>query len=120
LVPDLGALARTRCASIPTSGTVGGVELRGAGAGAAADFFAGSTYTSKVLGQMGNDLYHGFPMALDSLAAEAGQVTRIVGGDGVAYLSLRVDGAVNGAKGVFEYIKDSAGNINHRLFVPNR
>jgi hypothetical protein len=93
-----------------------------AGGAAAARFFEGAAYTDKVRRQMNaaNDLYHGFPVAVDALAAEAGQVTKIVGGDGAAYLKLQVDGVVNNVKGAFTYIKDTAGNINHRLFEPYR
>lgn len=93
-----------------------GVGLAGSG------FFEGALYTEKVLGQMANplDVYHAFPSLVDTLAAESGQVTKIIGGDGATYIKLQVDGAYNGVKGVFEYIKDLAGNINHRYFNAGR
>lgn len=86
----------------------------------AANFFRNSQYTQKVLQQMGgvDDLYHAFPTTVDNVAAEIGTVTRVVGGDGATYLRLQVDGAINGVKGAYTYIKDAAGNINHRLFEP--
>src|SRR5207245_10616491 len=91
-------------------------------AGAGVDSFEGAVYTDKVLMQMGvaSALNHAFPAAIDTLAAEAGQLTRIVGGDGAAYVRLQAEGMLNNVRGVFEYIKDAAGNINHRLFVPAR
>ena len=95
----------------------GGAIVYDIGSGAA-NFFVEATYTDKVIMQMGKDAYHGFPVIVDSISAQSGKVTRIVGGDGVKYLRLQIDGAVNGVKGVFEFIKDSAGYINHRLFRP--
>ena len=81
-------------------------------------FFGGAAYTEKVLGQMSNarDLHHAFPLAVDAVAAQAGQITKIIGGDGATYFRLQAEGTVNGVKGVFEYIKNASGQINHRLF----
>jgi hypothetical protein len=114
-----------------TEWTITGLNLAagaGGGAGAvatargAATFFKGASYTDKVIKQMSaaDDLYHAFPTAVDRLAVEAGRVTTIVGRDGATYLRLQADGMVNGVKGVFEYIKNAAGQINHRLFVPTK
>jgi hypothetical protein len=66
--------------------------------------------------------FHSFP---DSVAAfeESGTVTKIVGGDGKAYTSLKIPGSYQGTNGnwydgFFHFIKDEAGQINHRLFEP--
>jgi hypothetical protein len=66
-----------------------------------------------------SDLYHGFPLSVDGVAAQTGQITKLIGNDGATYFKLEAQGALNGAKGVFEYIKNSTGQINHRLFVKN-
>jgi RHS repeat-associated protein len=89
--------------------------------GIAGKFFEGATYTDKVLMQMKStsDLYHGFPLSVDGVAAQTGQITKLIGNDGATYFKLEAQGALNGAKGVFEYIKNSTGQINHRLFVKN-
>jgi hypothetical protein len=89
------------------------------GGGAEASFFEGASYTPKVIGQMGNaaDLYHSFPILVDTLEG-AGSVSKLIGGDLAAYMMLRIPGAVNGVPGYYRYIKDAAGLINERLFIP--
>ena len=84
----------------------------------APNFFEGATYTSKVASQMSNstDIAHSFPASVDGVAAEAGQVTTKIGGDGNAYQWLKAEGSYGGKTGTFEYIKDAAGQINHRFF----
>ncbi|MCX0499401.1 hypothetical protein D3M71_09495 [Erwinia billingiae] len=44
----------------------------------------------------------------------------ISGGDGVERLKLEISGSYRGKEGVFEYIREPDGTINHRLFVPKR
>jgi len=87
-------------------------------------FFRGTYYSQKVLAQAarGAGEFHSFP---DSVAAfeESGTVTKIVGGDGKAYTSLKIPGSYQGTNGnwydgFFHFIKDEAGQINHRLFEP--
>lgn len=79
----------------------------------------GSQYTSKVLNQAASGDYHGFPQSADAFSGE-GTVSQIVGGDGVTRWRLTIPGSYNGKTGVFEYIRNPDGTINHRLFVPNR
>jgi len=85
----------------------------------AQNFFDGSQYTSKVLNQAASGDYHGFPQSVDAFSGN-GTVTQIVGGDGVTRWRLTIPGSYNGQTGVFEYIRNQDGTINHRLFVPNR
>lgn len=81
-------------------------------------FFENAQYSSKVIDQMqkANDLKHAFPSQIDNLAAKAGQISFRVGGDQKTYQWLELPGKLNGQKGVYEYIKDQNGVINHRFF----
>ncbi|RZJ76955.1 MAG: RHS repeat protein [Flavobacterium sp.] len=94
-------------------------ETSAARAGA---FFEGASYTGKVINQMNaaGDLYHGFPSLVDDVAAKSGQWFLRAGKDGEVYQWLTAPGTIETkkgiVKGVFEYIKDSSGQINHRLF----
>jgi len=65
---------------------------------------------------MNRDKYHGFPQQIDQLAT-SGKVTPITGSDGVTYWKLEVSGTINNKSGVFEFIRDAEGKINHRLFI---
>lgn len=82
------------------------------------DFFTGAKYSQKVINQIKTGDYHAFP---DSVLAfqEAGHVTKITGGDGVVRDMLKIPGEYRGKKGVFEFIKEADGTINHRLFKQN-
>jgi hypothetical protein len=84
----------------------------------AKNFFDGTQYSPKVLGQAASGDYHAFPQSVDAFSGE-GTVKSIVGGDGVTRSQLTIPGEYNGKSGIFEYIRDAAGIINHRLFVPN-
>ncbi|WP_197732872.1 hypothetical protein [Paraburkholderia pallida] len=83
------------------------------------NFFDGATYTSKVRNQAASGDYHGFPQSADAFSGE-GTVQPITGGDGVVRWKLTIPGSYNGTSGVFEYIRNPDGTINHRLFVPNK
>jgi len=96
--------------------TVGSVGAKG-GSAVADDFFAGTKYTDKVLGQIKTGDLHGFPESVTTFQG-AGQVTKITGGDGVVRDMLKIPGEYRGKQGVFEFIKESDGSINHRLFKP--
>lgn len=85
----------------------------------AQNFFDGAQYTFKVLTQAASGDYHGFPQSVDAFSGD-GTVTPIMGGDGVTRWKLTVPGSYNGKAGIFEYIRNPDGTINHRLFVPNR
>jgi hypothetical protein len=95
------------------------VATNSAGPVTAQNFFDGSQYTSKVLNQAASGDYHGFPQSVDAFSGE-GTVTQIVGSDGVTRSMLTISGSYNGKTGVFEYIRNPDGTINHRLFVPNK
>ncbi|HEY0287615.1 MAG TPA: VENN motif pre-toxin domain-containing protein [Pseudomonas sp.] len=87
------------------------------GSAVADDFFAGTKYTDKVLGQIKTGDLHGFPESVTTFQG-ARQVTKITGGDGVVRDMLKIPGEYRGKQGVFEFIKESDGSINHRLFKP--
>ncbi|MBS0883755.1 hemagglutinin repeat-containing protein [Pantoea sp. JGM49] len=83
----------------------------------AGDFFKGTTYTDKVKQQASSGDFHSFPESVDS-HSDQGTVSVITGGDGVERLKLEISGSYRGKEGVFEYIREPNGSINHRLFVP--
>ena len=100
------------------AGGLSSAATKGAQPVTAENFFDGSQYTSKVLNQASSGDYHGFPQSVDGFSGD-GTVTQIVGGDGVTRWKLDIPGSYNGKAGVFEYIRNPDGTINHRLFVPN-
>ncbi|MDQ1436911.1 MAG: hypothetical protein QOK43_540 [Acidimicrobiaceae bacterium] len=97
----------------------GGCEAIAAavGIGAAANPLQGTQYTQKVLDQMAQDTYHGFPSCIDSLA-RASDATVKAGADGLQRTWVQIQGAVNGVEGAFEWIVEEGGLISHRLFRP--
>ena len=82
------------------------------------DFFAGTKYTDKVLGQMNQGDFHAFPESVKGFQ-DAGQLSKLTGGDGVVRDMLKIPGGYKGKDGIFEFIKEADGSINHRLFRPN-
>ena len=105
------------------------IAARGAAA-AESSFFQGARYSEKVLEQMrrGPGEFHSFPESVKAFEG-AGTVRTITGGDGVARQMLEIPGSyatpgnvLNGGgvwrDGVFQFIKEADGTINHRLFVP--
>ncbi|QAY92217.1 filamentous hemagglutinin N-terminal domain-containing protein [Pseudomonas sp. ACM7] len=95
----------------------GGVGAKGVSS-VADDFFAGTKYTDKVVGQIKIGDLHAFPESVKAFQG-SGQVTKITGGDGVVRDMLKIPGEYRGKQGVFEFIKESDGSINHRLFKPS-
>lgn len=81
-------------------------------------FFDGAKYSTKVLSQMdkADDIFHAFPKSVDGYAAKFGQYSIKVGADGKVYQWLKLPGSYGSRSGVFEYIKDANGLINHRFF----
>lgn len=80
-------------------------------------FFEGARYTPNVLSRMQGSDYHSFPEIVKNYAS-TGQVSTIKGGDGIVRQMLRIPGSYQGRKGVFEFIKEVDGSINHRFFRP--
>jgi len=78
----------------------------------------GSQYTEKVIGQLGSDLYHGFPKTIDGFAADQ-LPAKITGADGVTRTKISVPGSINGKSGDFTWIFEKNGDINHRAFEPH-
>lgn len=83
----------------------------------ASDFFKGTAYTDKVKQQASSGDFHSFPESVDG-HADLGKISVITGGDGVERLKLEISGSYRGKEGVFEYIREPSGAINHRLFLP--
>lgn len=81
-------------------------------------YFNGARYESKVIKQYNNakDVYHAFPEVVDNYAIKFGKWSVKRGANGKLYEWLELAGSYNGKKGVFEYIKDVSGSINHRYF----
>ena len=81
-------------------------------------------YTKKVLAQMERSLktgqtdFHGFPRIVDNYAG-LGKKELIQGGDGLIRMRVAVEGAYKGQTGIFEWIIESNGSVNHRIFIPN-
>ena len=83
----------------------------------ASQFFAGTSYSDKVQNQMskGAGEFHSFPDDVKNFSGD-GILETIKGKDGKSYTKLTIPGSYNGKNGYFEFIKDSKGIINHRLF----
>ena len=76
----------------------------------------GATYTDKVKRQMnGKDLDHNFPSLIDQ-KADAGNVKKIIGGDGIERTKVELPGNINGKDGNFSWIIEPDNTINHRQF----
>ncbi len=125
---ERAAIGQSSAAAMAAAGKIG-VPANALAAGAAGamsgvqsatakSFFEGTQYSPKVLAQASSGDYHAFPQSVGAFSGE-GTVKSIVGGDGVTRSQLTIPGEYNGKTGVFEYIRDAAGAINHRLFVPN-
>lgn len=72
-------------------------------------------YTSKVKMQMELGDNHSFPKIVDNYGS-IGFKEKIVGGDGNLRTKISIPGSYNGKIGLFEYIIESDGTCNHRLF----
>lgn len=64
-----------------------------------------------------SDSYHRAASFVSLNQLKRGKISKFIGGDGKTYVKLKTKGEVNGKKGVFEYILDSAGRVTHQLFV---
>lgn len=62
--------------------------------------------------------YHSFPQSVEAFS-ESGQISKIIGGDGIERLKLEIKGSYKNKDGTFEFIKEPDGTINHRLFKAN-
>lgn len=83
------------------------------------NFFENTRYTDKVKQQAASGDFHGFPESVDGFSGK-GKVTELIGGDNVLRHKLEIPGEYKGRTGVFEYIRNPDGTINHRLFVPDK
>jgi RHS repeat-associated protein len=106
-------------AVVPFLPAFGGAVLHGAQG--VASFFEGTRYTDKVLQQMraGAREFHSFPEAVTAFE-NAGSIRTVTGGDGVVREMLEIPGSYAGRDGVFQFMKEADGAINHRYFRPNR
>ena len=87
-------------------------------------FFQNTKYTDKVLEQMkgGAGEFHSFPESVRAFE-NAGSIKTITGGDGLVREMLEIPGSYSTSSGVwkdgmFQFMKEADGAINHRLFVP--
>jgi hypothetical protein len=116
-IKGAGAANSSTAASEATFSNSTAARVEGAGS-KASNFFKGTTYSDKVLSQMKQADYHGFPDVVKNFAKE-GSASEIVGGDKQTYFKLSIPGSYRGTEGNFEFMKDNNGVINHRQFVPN-
>lgn len=114
----VGALSDVRTASVATE-IAGSVSQGTKTTAVASSFFDGAKFTPKVLDQMTNGDFHSFPSMVRNFEKD-GIVSSFKGGDGNSYTKLMINGSYMGKEGAFVYIKDSLGEINHRLFEANR
>jgi hypothetical protein len=82
------------------------------------DFFEGTKYSNKVLGQMKEGDFHAFPESVKAFQGD-GFISTIKGADGVTREMLSIPVAYRGKTGAFEFIKESHGRISHRFFRPD-
>jgi RHS repeat-associated protein len=78
-------------------------------------FFDNTQYTDKVLNQMKSGDFHSFPKSVEAFELN-GTVSPLKGGDGIYRQILKIPGEYGSRSGVFEFIKEPDGMINHRLF----
>jgi hypothetical protein len=76
-------------------------------------------YTQKVISQMRTGDYHSFPQEVDNFAG-LGSKRSILGGDSITRTKIELNGAYAGKNGRFEWIIEPTGEVNHRLFVPEK
>ena len=81
------------------------------------DFFEGTKYSPKVLQQMNEDSFHGFPESVKAFQQD-GYITHITGGDNVIRTQLHIPCSYKGYDGEFLFLKEPNGIINHRIFQP--
>ena len=76
------------------------------------------SYTTKVTGQMekASDLFHAFPTVIDSIVDMTKTEPLLEQGDKIIRLVVKNDGYINDIWGYFEYIFETDGLCNHRLF----
>ena len=83
------------------------------------DPFESTRYSSKVQQQMSGPAgeYHSFPELVQNYATPD-DVSVEPGADGEPYTHVRIPGGYGSQEGVFHWIFDDEGVINHRLFEP--
>ena len=109
--------------TLETVGAASFASSRAASKGGSS-FFEGTQYSNKVLQQMkgGPGEFHSFPDAVKAFEG-SGTVRTVTGGDGIVRQMLEIPGSYQSAggtwyEGVFQFMKEPNGIINHRLFVP--
>lgn len=81
------------------------------------DFFKGTRYSEKVLNQMQEDSFHGFPKSVEAFQQD-GYTTIVTGGDKTNRTLLHIPGSYKGYDGEFLFLKEPNNIINHRIFKP--
>jgi hypothetical protein len=65
-----------------------------------------------------DDLRHAFPTSVEGFATKYGTWSKRIGADGRRYQWLQMRGSYGSQTGVFEFIKDAKGVINHMFLNP--
>ena len=78
-------------------------------------------YSPKVIKQMTQDIYRGFPKSVDGFG-HYGTTKKIFGNDGIERTLIEIPGTYNGKEGIFEFIIENDGiTCSHRFFrVPEK
>ena len=82
------------------------------------DFFAGTKNSQKVINQINDGDFHGFPESVKAFQ-DVGVRSTVRGGDGILREQLKIPGNYRGRDGNFEFIKEPDGTISHHFFSPN-
>jgi RHS repeat-associated protein len=98
---------------LPIIASGGAWALPEAGAPVAGSILSDATPIGSALK---GDAYHLAARFMRDVAAQSGKVTEFVGGDGLTYTKVEVQGSIDGIKGTFKYIVDQAGNLTHQFF----
>ena len=75
----------------------------------------GIKYTNKVVVNFGKGDFHSFPKIVDNYGS-LGMQSIVLSRKGIPHTKLLIPGYYHGYNGFFEYIFDSNGICNHRLF----
>jgi len=76
-------------------------------------------YDNSVIRKMERKDFHSFPEEVLAFG-KYGEVTKIIGRDGIERTGVYIKGSYRGRDGVFEFIIENDGKtVSHRFFRPN-
>ena len=67
-------------------------------------------YSPKVIKQMTQDIYHGFPKSVEGFG-HYGTTKKIFGNDGIERTLIEIPGTYNGKEGIFEFIIENGSSL---------